>query len=518
MKILFYDCFAGMSGDMHLAALLSLGVEPDYLRAELSKLGLDHEFELRVTPGMRKGIAGLRVDVVLAHEGPAAGQDCEQSGEHLHAHGHELDHHEHHDHGHGHHHAHHEHGDHQHGDHHDHHHGHHHAHPHDAAQHAAHDHAHDHEHAHEHDHNHEHAREHGHAHAHQHTHGHHHPPHRNLPDIEAIITASTLPEPVQRTSLAMFRKLAEAEAKVHGKPVDEVHFHEVGATDSIVDIVGAAICYHRLGVDAAWASPVELGGGFVRCAHGLMPVPAPATSEILSGIPTTRGATPHETTTPTGAAILATLVTRFTAAPRMAVQRTGYGIGHRDTELPNLLRVHVAEVDETHAALAAGGASSAASFATSGATSGIAAPLPTEPARLLQCNIDDMTAEQLAVAMEQLMDAGAMDVHFTPIMMKKGRPATCVSLLCAQNEQERFARLLFRHTTTLGIKSVPIDKLVLETRFERLETPLGPVTMKLALLDGEVLRAKPELEDCKALARKHSIPLADVYLAIGKAR
>ena len=484
VKILFYDCFAGMSGDMHLAALLSLGVEADYLRAELSKLGLDHEFELRVTPDMRKGIAGLRVDVVLAHEEQDCGQSDGHAHEHDHDHAHEHDRHGEHDHGHDH------------------------AHPHEAAHHAGHDHAHDHDHDHKH----------GHAHAHPHTHGHHHPPHRNLPDIEAIITASTLPEPVQRTSLAIFRKLAEAEAKVHGKPVDEVHFHEVGATDSIVDIVGAAICYHRLGVDAAWATPVELGGGFVRCTHGLMPVPAPATAEILSGIPTTRGATQHETTTPTGAAILAMLVSRFTAAPRMAVQRTGYGIGHRDTELPNLLRVHLAEVDATHAGLAAGGASSAAFTVVSGAAAGAVAPLPTEPARLLQCNIDDMTAEQLAVAMEQLMEAGAIDVHFTPIMMKKGRPATCVSLLCAQGEQERFARLLFRHTTTLGIKSVPIDKLVLETRFERLETPLGLVTMKLALLDGEVLRAKPELEDCKALARKHGIPLADVYLAIGKAR
>uniref|UniRef100_B8DKQ6 Putative nickel insertion protein n=1 Tax=Nitratidesulfovibrio vulgaris (strain DSM 19637 / Miyazaki F) TaxID=883 RepID=B8DKQ6_NITV9 len=498
MKILFYDCFAGMSGDMHLAALLSLGVEPDYLRAELSRLGLDHEFDLRVTPGMRKGIAGLRVDVALAHEGPADEQDCGQGGGHGdgHEHGH------HHPHGHG---------DHHHAYYHDHHHD----QPHDAGQHAGHYHGHSHQHAHAHsasDHAHAHSAS-DHDHHHAHAHGHHHPPHRNLPDIEAIITASTLPEQVQRTSLAIFRKLAEAEAKVHGKPVDEVHFHEVGATDSIVDIVGAAICYHHLGVDAAWASPVELGGGLVRCAHGLMPVPAPATAEILSGIPTTRGATPHETTTPTGAAILATLVSRFTAAPRMAVQRTGYGVGHRDTELPNLLRVHLAEVDATHAGLAAGGAS-----ATAFPTSGTAAPLPTEPARLLQCNIDDMTAEQLAVAMEQLMEAGAMDVHFTPVMMKKGRPATCVSLLCAQGEQQRFARLLFRHTTTLGIKSVPIDKLVLETRFERLETPLGPVTMKLALLDGEVLRAKPELEDCKALARQHSIPLADVYLAIGKAR
>lgn len=207
VKILFYDCFAGMSGDMHLAALLSLGVEADYLRAELSKLGLDHEFELRVTPDMRKGIAGLRVDVVLAHEEQDCGQSDGHAHEHDHDHAHEHDRHGEHDHGHDH------------------------AHPHEAAHHAGHDHAHDHDHDHKH----------GHAHAHPHTHGHHHPPHRNLPDIEAIITASTLPEPVQRTSLAIFRKLAEAEAKVHGKPVDEVHFHEVGATDSIVDIVGAAI-------------------------------------------------------------------------------------------------------------------------------------------------------------------------------------------------------------------------------------------------------------------------------------
>lgn len=429
MKILFYDCFAGVSGDMHLAALLSLGVDADYLRAGLSGLGLDHEFELRVTPDTRKGIAGLRVDVTPAHGGRDDGHGPRAP----------------------------------------------HSHDHDAA--------------------------------------HRHWPRRNLPDIEAIITGSALPEPVQRTSCAIFRKLAEAEARVHGKPVHEVHFHEVGAIDSIVDIVGAAICFHRLGVDAAWASPVELGGGFVHCAHGLMPVPAPATVELLAGIPTTRGATPHEATTPTGAAILATLARRFTTTPRMAVQRTGYGIGHRDTELPNLLRVHLAEP-------MASGNPEEPDAPANGSGKGGATPdgLGRKPARLLYCNIDDMTAEQLAVALELLMAEGAMDVHFTPIIMKKGRPATCVSLLCARNEQERFARLLFRHTTTLGIKSVPVDKIVLETRFERLETPLGPVTMKQALLDGTVLRAKPELEDCKALASRHGIPLADVYLAVGKVR
>ncbi len=257
--ILYYDCFSGISGDMNLAAMIDLGVEPDYLRAELSKLGLEQEFELKISEDARGGICGTRVDVQLR-----------SSHEHRHAHGHS---------GHS---------------------------------------------------------EHGHSHAH----------HRNLQDILDIITGSGLSEEVQGTSIDIFQKVAEAEAHVHGKPMEEVHFHEVGAIDSIVDIVGAAICYHRLDVDAIWASPVELGGGFVQCAHGIMPVPAPATVEILHGIPTTRGRVKHETTTPTGAAILASLVNIFTDAPYMTTCRTGYGIGHRIMEVPNMLRVYLATTEK----------------------------------------------------------------------------------------------------------------------------------------------------------------------------
>lgn len=400
MKILYYDCFAGISGDMNLAAMIDLGVEPGYLRAELSKLGLDHEFELSVAADSRHGIHGTRVDVVLT----------DRTGRHGHAHD-------------------------------------------DAS--------------------------HGHA------------AHRNLADIESIILGSTLSEEVKATSLAIFRKVAEAEARVHGKTLHEVHFHEVGATDSIVDIVGAAICFHRLGVDAVWASPVELGGGFVRCAHGLIPVPAPATVEILHGIPTTRGAVKHETATPTGAAILAALVDEFTETPALVAEKTAYGIGHRDAAIPNVLRVHLARASSRPAGT-------------------------VQDARLLQCNIDDMTAEMLGVAMDLLMEKGAMDVHFTPIQMKKNRPATCVSLLCSAADEERFKDLLFRHTTTLGIKSFPLDKTVLDISFERLETPLGPVTMKNALRDGKVIRVKPELEDCREMARRHDLPLADVYAIIGR--
>lgn len=397
MKILYYDCFSGLSGDMNLAAMIALGVDPDFLRAELSKLGLDHEFSLHVTEDARNGIHGPRVDIVLEHAPPLGDQE-------------------------------------------------------------------------------------------------HRPAHRHLADIEAIINASDLAPGVKATSLAIFRRVAEAEGTVHGKDVYEVHFHEVGATDSIVDIVGAAICYHALGVDAVWSSSVELGGGFVNCAHGMMPVPAPATTEILAGIPTTSGAVDKETTTPTGAAILSELVGTFTDTPAMTIEKTGYGIGHRDTTIPNVVRVHL------------------------GTTSEQADTLKTVPARLLQCNIDDMTGEMLGATLDLLMDEGAMDVHFTPIVMKKNRPATTLSLLCGAEAEEKFKRLMFRHTSTLGIKTIPIDKTVLDVSYETLETPLGTVTMKNALLDGEVIRSKPELEDCRRLAREQGIPLAEVYLQIGKVR
>lgn len=384
MKILYYDCFAGISGDMNLAAMIGLGVEPDYLRAELSKLSLDHEFELKVAADSRKGIHGVRVEVALKNGGQHHNRN---QADHSLCHAHTCQ-----------------------------------------------------------------SAENNHAEAVGH--GHVHEAHRNLADIEAIIMGSALHDEVKNTSMTIFRKVAEAESSVHGKKIQEVHFHEVGATDSIVDIVGAAISFHRLGVDAVWSSPVELGGGFVHCAHGVIPVPAPATVEILHGIPTTRGAVNHETTTPTGAAILAALVAEFTATPAMVTEKTAYGIGHRDTSIPNVLRVHLARPT------------------TSGNSCSV------QDARLLQCNIDDMTAEMLGVTMDILMENGAMDVHFTPILMKKNRPATSISLLCGASDEERFKDLLFCHTTTLGVKSFPLNKTVLDISFERLDTPQGTVTMR----------------------------------------
>lgn len=258
MNILYYDCFSGISGDMNMAAMIDLGVDPQYLKAELDKLGLGAEFELKVSVCACSGIKGTQVHVC---------QDSE---------------------------------------------------PHHAQEHVVANSAH-----------------HGHPHAH----------HRNLAAIEAIIMSSGLQPEVKQTSLRIFGLIAQAEAKVHGRPVSEVHFHEVGATDSIVDIVGAAVCFHALHVDAVWASPLELGSGFIQCAHGTMPVPAPATAEILHGLPTTRGGTDHEATTPTGAAIIAALANRFTSTPAMSTRKTGYGIGHRLSCRPNMLRVHIASDD-----------------------------------------------------------------------------------------------------------------------------------------------------------------------------
>jgi uncharacterized protein (TIGR00299 family) protein len=397
MKILYYHCFAGVSGDMNLAAMIDLGVEPDDLRCELGKLGLGDEFQLAVSEDARNGVRGVRVDVELN------------------------------------------------------------------------------------------SRPQSHDHGHHHSHG----GHRNLASIERILRESSLDEAVKETSLRIFRRVAEAEAKVHGVPVDEVHFHEVGATDAIVDIVGAAVCRHRLGVDAVWASTVELGSGFVHCAHGVLPVPAPATEEILHGAPTSRGGVDHEATTPTGAAILATLVDKFTDTPAMTVTKTGYGVGHRKTERPNLLRAHLADTNP-------------------------ARPPASVQGRLLQCNIDDMTGEMLGNVMDVLMGSGAMDVHFTPIMMKKNRPATQVSLLCAETDEARFKDLLFRHTTTLGIKSIPLEKTELQRRFQRVETPYGSVNIKQAVLDGEVIHSKPEYEDCKAIARQSGLPLAEIYAIVSR--
>lgn len=270
MRILYYDCFCGISGDMNLGALIDLGVDPEHLKSELAKLPMANEFELEIFKAQKKGIEGTKVNVLLK-------TGDSQGHRHLDDHDHS-------------------------GHHHHHHHG------------------------------------HSHSHGHNHSHSHNHN-HRNLSHIEALIDNSSLSDSVKALSKKIFMEVAVAEAKVHGKSLEEVHFHEVGAVDSIVDIVGAAICFEALSVDKVMSSSVELGGGFVKCDHGMMPVPAPATAEILKGVPVKKGLVDKEMTTPTGAAILKALVSVYSDQLQMNVSKIGYGLGTRDLEFPNVLRV-----------------------------------------------------------------------------------------------------------------------------------------------------------------------------------
>ncbi|KPU27271.1 hypothetical protein TR13x_05855 [Caloranaerobacter sp. TR13] len=400
MKILYYDCFSGISGDMNLGAMIDLGVGKEYLINELSKLNLDSEYEIRIRRENKKGIDGTKVDVILKNK---------------------------------------------------------------------HDHSHDH---------------HDHTHSHSHSHA-----HRNLKDIEYIINSSSLNENVKKLSIDMFRKIAQAEAKVHGKSLYEVHFHEVGAVDSIVDIVGAAICIDYLKVDKIMASHVQLGGGFVKCAHGLIPVPAPATVEILKGIPIKSGIAPFETTTPTGAAILAVNVDEFTDEMNFTIEKIGYGIGSRDLKIPNVLRVYIARENEEKK-------TESNSYIKQ---------------YILETNIDDMNPEIYSYIEEKLFDKGALDVFKTPIIMKKGRIAVKLSVLVREKDIKAIQEVIFKETTSIGIRKYEVEKIMLERDFSKVSTNYGEVTVKNSYYKGEKIKFKPEYEDCRRLAVENNIPIGEIY-------
>lgn len=395
MKILYYDCFSGISGDMNLGALVDLGVSSDYLIKELEKLQLSSEYEIVVKKDSKNGITGTKVDVVLTHK--------------EHDHPHHEDHHEHH--------------------------------------------------------------------------------HRHLKDIAAIINGSTLNDRVKKSSMDMFMRIAQAEAKVHGQSIDEVHFHEVGAIDSIVDMIGAAIALDYLHVDKIMASPVQVGGGFVKCAHGLIPVPAPATVEILKGIPMKSGIVPFETTTPTGAAILAANVDEFTDKLDFSVKKIGYGLGSRDLEIPNVLRVYLGEIT-SHEEI--------------------------EEQSLLETNIDDMNPEFYSYIEEQLFEKGALDVFKTPIIMKKGRPAIKLSILVNAQKEKDITDIIFKETTSIGIRKFKVEKVMLARDFKTLKTKYGNVMIKKSYYEGKLVKYKAEYEDCKKIAVENKIPLAVVYQEVDR--
>ncbi|WP_027623627.1 nickel pincer cofactor biosynthesis protein LarC [Clostridium lundense] len=382
MRILYYDCFSGISGDMNLGAMIDLGVDKNYLIEELSKLNLD-EYRIEINKEERKGIIGTKVNVILEHN-------------------------------------------------------------------------------------------------HSHNHEEHY--HRNLTDIEEIIYNSGLRTEVKELSMNIFTKVAEAEAKVHGKPLYEVHFHEVGAVDSIVDIVGAAICFYCLKIDKVIASKIELGKGFINCAHGVLPVPAPATTEILKGIPVTLGNILFEATTPTGAAIIATLTEEFIENVDFKIDKVGYGVGQKDEgNIPNVLRVFIGETEEKNSHY------------------------------IMECNIDDMNPEVYSYVIDKLFEVGASDVYLTPIIMKKGRPATMLSVLYEKKVEDRLKDIIFRQTTTIGTRKYKVEKEFLQREILYLNTPYGEVRVKNSYLNGERIKYKPEYEDLKRISEEKNIPLISIY-------
>lgn len=310
--------------------------------------------------------------------------------------------------------------------------------------------------------------------------------HRGLSDITAIITRAELPREVAARAVAVFTRLAEAEAAVHGHSVEEVHFHEVGAVDAIVDIVGALCGLRRLNVGKLYVSPLPLGGGWVESAHGRLPVPAPATSLLLKGVPTYGGPVEAELVTPTGAAIVATLADGFGSMPPMTLRAVGWGAGAADLPHPNLVRLFLGDAAE-------------------------------QPGRqylvMLETNVDDMNPEFFDHVMERLFTAGALDVFYTPIVMKKSRPAVLVSVLADPERADQLADILFRETSTLGVRRREVLRQCLDREWREVDTPYGSVRVKIGLLGGEEVSAAPEYEDCHRLAGERGVPVMEVYQA-----
>lgn len=381
MNILYFDCQAGISGDMTVGALLDLGVPLEHLLSELEKLLLPPgSYSLSTRRTERQQVAALKFDV------------------------------------------------------------------------AVHD---------------------------NHT-------HRHYAEIDAMIAVSGLTDAVKETARKTFRRLAEAEAKVHGVPLDDVHFHEVGALDSIVDIVGTAICLDYLAVDELYASSLPLGSGFVDTAHGRLSVPAPATADLLIGMPLHGECGPGERVTPTGAAILAALANGFGKRPVLLLDKVGCGAGNKDfSDCPNILRAFMGRTFESGQLV--------------------------DRVLVVEANIDDSTPEVLGYAMECLQEAGALDVFFTPIQMKKNRPAVMLSFLCHLNQLENLEQIVLTETSAIGLRHYQADRTILERRIVELQTEFGSLRFKQVFdCGGKMLRSSPEYEDCRRIAREQGIPCREV--------
>ncbi|HJT30303.1 MAG TPA: nickel pincer cofactor biosynthesis protein LarC [Pyrinomonadaceae bacterium] len=374
MKTLYFDCFAGASGDMILGALVAAGVDPNFLREQLSLLSVTG-FSIDFEAVNRSGLSATYARVETAHEHS----------------------------------------------------------------------------------------------------------HRSLTDIKRIIDGSDLSSAVKQRAVQIFTRLAEAEACVHNEPVDHVHFHEVGALDAIVDVVGAAICFDALKIERFVSSPLHVGSGMVKMAHGQFPIPPPAVTELLKGVPFYATEIKGELLTPTGAAIITTVCSDYGPIPEMKTDATGYGAGTREyPDFPNVLRVLVGETESE--------------------------PID-ERLWMLETNLDDASPQIIGHVMDRVLELGALDCFFTPVQMKKNRPGVLLSVLCAHDEKEGVMKLLFTETTTLGVRSYEVARRALQRSVVRVETQYGPIDVKVAHLDGRVVNEMPEFEQCRQAATEAGVPL-----------
>ncbi len=471
MKILYFDCFAGISGDMTLGALLGMGIDKEYLISELNKLNLPG-WNLTVSTVSKNGISANYVKV----------ETDEKEHEHDHNHEHEHDH----------------------------------------------DHSHDHEHNHNHEHKHCQGHAHGHNHAHEHNckHGNknhkcckhsgnhketaHSHDHRSYAHIKNLIINSGITETAKQLSLRIFDRVAKAEALIHNMPLDEVSFHEVGAVDSIIDIVGTAICMDKLQADKIMVSTVNDGRGFAKCQHGLIPIPVPAVLEIFSdsNIKLNQTDIDKELVTPTGAAIIAELAETCSTMPNMKVIKNSYGAGTRNLKIPNVLRLILGEIQDENR--------------KDEQTNFTDIQLPTGPdydcesssgVTVLETNIDDTNPEILGYVMERLFKEGALDVFFTNIYMKKNRPATKLTVLCTQDKAADLQRIIFTETSTIGIRYRKEARICLRREIKTVSTNFGDVLVKVCNFEDKV-KVSPEYEHAKALAESLKIPLKAVYDSI----
>ena len=434
MRVAYLECFSGMSGDMFLGALVDAGVPARVLEETVAALNVGARLE--ISRVVRSGISATKVDVWVDGEKDLPREEFWDRKE---------------------------------------------------------EHRHDHNHSHEQGHQ---AREHsldgeiaraGVAKAHEHSHSHERG--RGLKEIREIISVASISAGAKGTAIAIFEALGKAEAKIHNTSAEKVHFHEVGAADAMVDIICAAVGAEALGVHELICSPLNVGGGTVKCAHGTFPVPAPATVELLANAPVYSSGVQAELVTPTGAAIVKTLASRFAAFPEMKIEKSGYGAGSRDFPgHPNVVRLTVGEA----------------------VSATLAAKTASETITVLEANLDDLNPQVFGYVMDRLLEEAALDVFGTPVQMKKNRPGMLLTVLCKPEDTSKLTQLIFTETTTLGVRRREEMRQTLARRWEKVGTAWGEVRIKIASMDGTVTNYAPEYEDCRRIAAEHHVPLKAV--------